>query len=97
MHLEVLDRRARAGRIQLPGTITASDARKIHVFDRWRQRLPRGRGWTRKLGVDVDGGVAHHAFEAVVGVGAAEGGEGGGEPGGGWGLDFYVSWVFDGK
>jgi len=46
----------------------AADARQVHVFDAFWGRLA---GWGRgagEFGGGVDGRVAHHAFEAVVGV-----------------------------
>lgn len=85
MHLKIINPRLRARRIQFPRTIQTFYAGIIHVFH------IRGRGLVGaegdgEVGGGGDGGVAHCAFEEVVGVGLLEFGEGVGEPGGGGGL-----------
>ena len=85
MNLKVPHRHVRPGRIQFPGTIVAADTREVHPFDGVGGLACLGCG-TGELGDGVDGGVAHHAFEAVVGVLGFEGCEAGGEPFWGCGL-----------
>ena len=68
MHFKVPHRGFRTGGVQFPRTVMAADARQVHVFDAFWGRLA---GWGRgagEFGGGVDGRVAHHAFEAVVGV-----------------------------
>ena len=86
MDLEILYRGARAGRIQLARTIVTADAGQIHPLDVWGDGLALLWRGARDLGLFVDGGVAHHAFEAVAGVLGEELSEPGCEPGGGWRL-----------
>lgn len=78
VHLEPLDRRAGAGGIQFPGTVAAADAREPHVLDITRRLCFSGRdGHLRRR---VDGEVAHHPLEAVLGVRLLQSLEAGYEP-----------------
>ena len=45
-----------------------ADARQVHVLHAFWCRLAGWRRGAREFGGGVDGGVAHYAFEAVVGV-----------------------------
>lgn len=82
-HLAPRARGARATRrIQFTRTIHTPNPRQIHPLDAL-PTLPLRRRGAWHLGGSVDGAVAHHAFEAVLGVGGGERGEGCGEPG--WG------------
>lgn len=70
VHLEALDRRAGARRIQLPRTVAAADAREPHVLDVTRV-LGLGLG-DGHLGRRVDDEVAHHSLKTVLRVGLLE-------------------------
>lgn len=85
MHLKIIHPRLRARRIKFPGTIQAFYPWVIHVFHIWWGGGVGAEGYW-EVGGGGDGGVAHCAFEEVVGVGLLEFGEGVGEPGGGGGL-----------
>ncbi len=84
MHLKRLNPHARAGVVQLPGAIQAANAREVFETDIFAGQV--GGGGVGDVGDRVDGGAAHGAFEAGVGVRAVELGEGLEEPGGWRGL-----------
>lgn len=90
MNLEILHRHPGARRIELPRAIHAANAWEVLILDirTWSSVGGDGGG---HVGRAVDGGVAHHALEAVVRVGGAEGGEAVGEPRGTRGLLEEVS------
>ena len=67
MDLKIAYRRFGTRSIQFARTVVAADARQEHVFD----AVGGGAWWWSGAGhfrEAVDGGVAHYAFEAVVGV-----------------------------
>lgn len=89
MDLKALDAHPRTGIIQFSRTIKTADAGEVLEFDAARdfEGGEVGGGGEGVVGVErVDGGATHGAFEAGVGVAGEEGGEGGCEPGGWWGL-----------
>jgi hypothetical protein len=91
MHLKVLHSHAGARGVQLAGAVVAPDAGKVHEFDvGGRRGVGRdGAAGARRVGEDVDGRVAHCAFEGVAGVGGAEDCEALCEPGGWGGLCWF--------
>lgn len=79
VHLKRLHSHPRARVILLPGAVQTPDPGEIFEAHGFAGQVRR-RG-VRGVGDGVDGGAAHGAFEARVGVGAVELGEGLDEPG----------------
>lgn len=96
VHLKVGHRRIRPGRVRLAGTVAAANARQPGELNVWRDGAVRAsppgqRQRHGRVGVGVDGAVAHDGFERVVRVGLEEVRQGGEEPVGGRGLRWEVS------
>lgn len=80
MHLEIIDAHFRPRGVQFARAVLALDAWVVHVLDVFgRGRVgPDGDG---HVGCGADSGVAHCAFEGVVGVVLLQALEGAREPG----------------
>ena len=71
--LKVLDRRARPRRVQLAGTVVASNAwEPLSLGLRWQRLLLEHEVGEEGTGVGVDDGVAHLAVKGILRVRASQ-------------------------
>lgn len=85
MNFKVVHCHARAGGVQLPWAVVATNTGEVLVFDDLASLEVVGVCHGGQ-GFSIDGGVTHHTFEGIVGVRLFQLAETGCQPVGWWGL-----------